>query len=191
MVLESHHLLPLITDNQFDTVRHERLSLGAVERIVEPLGLTVVAARPAPVFGGSLQVHPRRLACLQTSARRCAEALHEQLSALAAAGRTVVGYGAKAPVLLDLSGIGRDLLPFTVDLSPAKHGRRIPGCGIPIRPVADLHAALPDVVLVLTMDIVDEVSTSRLAAVGGRSTSSPCRHRTCSPGARHEGHRRP
>src|SRR3712207_116345 len=49
--------------------------------------------------------------------------------------RSVLGYGApsKAPVLLDISRVGPDLLPFTVDAAPGKHGRRIPGCGVPIR----------------------------------------------------------
>lgn len=199
MVLEFHHLLPLVAGNQFDTVRHGHwtyLSLGAVERIVEPLGLTVVDARPVPLFGGSLQVHlrhtgagvapepgvravreaeqaaglddPHRLADLHAAAHRSAGALREHLAKLAAAGRAVLGYGApsKAPVLLDLSRVGPDLLPFTVDISPAKHGRRIPGCRIPIRPVEELRAARPDVVLVLTWDIADEV-IQQLEAGGG------------------------
>ena len=80
----------------------------------------------------------------------------------------MLGYGApsKAPVLLDLAKVGTDLLPFTVDAAPGKHGRRIPGCGVPIRPIDDLRAARPDVVLVMTWDIVDEVM-SQLEAGGG------------------------
>ncbi len=52
-----------------------------------------------------------------------------------------------------LAGVGPDLLPFTVDAAPGKHGRRIPGAAVPIRPVDDLRAARPVVVLVLTWDI--------------------------------------
>lgn len=199
MILEFHHLLPLVTGNQFDTIRHGHwtyLSLGAVERLTGPLGLQVVSARTVPVFGGSLQVHlrhagaaarpdgsvggmraaeraagldePARLAALQGTAHRCARDLHERLTRLAADGRAVLGYGApsKAPVLLDLSGVGPDLLPFTVDIASGKHGRRIPGSGIPIRPVAELRAARPDVVLVLTWDIADEV-IGQLESGGG------------------------
>ena len=71
----------------------------------------------------------------------------------------MLGYGApsKAPVLLDLSKVTPDLLPFTVDIAPGKHGRRIPGLRCPIRPIDELRAARPDVVLVLTWDIADEV----------------------------------
>lgn len=111
---------------------------------------------------------PAQLSSLQQQAHRTAAALRACLTEHRSHGRTVLGYGApsKAPVLLGLSGIGPDLLPFTVDASPGKHGRRIPGCGVPIRPVEDLRAAQPAVVLVLTWDIVDEVM-SQLEADGG------------------------
>ncbi|HSK26138.1 MAG TPA: hypothetical protein VK894_04430, partial [Jiangellales bacterium] len=82
-----------------------------------------------------------------------------RLTDLRRSGRTVLAYGApsKAAVLLGAAGITTDLLPFTVDASPAKHGRRIPGCGVPVRPVDELRAARPDVVLLLTWDIAEEV----------------------------------
>lgn len=201
LVLEFHHLLPLLVENQFDTVRHGHwayLSLGAVSRLAEPLGLAVTSVRHVPLFGGSLQVmlrhtgvdgievadasvkavldeetaagvaDPGRLAGLHAAAHRMAAALHDHLVAEKDRGRTVLGYGApsKAPVLLDVSRVGPELLPFTVDAAPGKHGRRIPGCGVPIRSVADLRAARPDVVLVLTWDIADEVIT-QLEAGGG------------------------
>jgi ABC-type Fe3+-hydroxamate transport system substrate-binding protein len=201
-VLEFHHLLALLRQNQFDTVRHGHwsyLSLGAVHRLATPLGLAVASVRQVPLFGGSLQVmlrhcdaadsremadtsvktvlddeaaagvaDPERLAGLHGSAYRSAAALHEYLVAARDQGRTVLGYGApsKAPVLLDVSRVGPDLLPFTVDAAPGKHGRRIPGCGVPIRPIAELRAARPDVVLVLTWDIADEV-ISALESDGG------------------------
>ncbi|MGH3914926.1 MAG: class I SAM-dependent methyltransferase [Pseudonocardiaceae bacterium] len=200
LVVEFHHLLPLLVEGQFDTIRHGHwsyLSLGALRRLAAPLGLTVVAVRRVPLFGGSLQVLLRhtaegidptdasvddvlqdeaaagvddldRLAELHAGAHRSGTALHDYLLAQRAQGRTVLGYGApsKAPVLLDISRVGPDLLPFTVDAAPGKHGRRIPGCGVPIRPVADLCAARPDVVLILTWDIAEEV-ISQLEARGG------------------------
>ena len=80
----------------------------------------------------------------------------------------MLAYGApsKASVLLGLAGVGTDLLPFTVDASPAKHGLSIPGVRVPIRPVEELAAAEPDVVLVLTWDIAAEV-VQQLEARGG------------------------
>jgi hypothetical protein len=202
LLLEFHHLLPLLVDCQYDTIRHGHwsyLSLGALRRLAAPLNLQVTDALEVPLFGGSLQVmfrhansdsgrrpvdesvrsvlrdeaeagvgDPHRLAALQTWALRSAAALHDYLVEQRARGRTVLGYGApsKAPVLLDLSQVGPELLPFTVDAAPGKHGRRIPGTGVPIRAVNDLRAAHPDIVLILTWDIADEV-ISQLEAGGG------------------------
>jgi hypothetical protein len=163
------------------------LSLLAVSRLGERHGLKVVAAEAVPVFGGSLRVllapessrwepdasvttvldqeqaaglaDAEQLAGLGTLAAEAARQLRDYLVEQQSSGRTVLAYGApsKAPVLLGVSGVGPELLPFTVDAAPAKHGRRVPGCGIPIRPVATLRDARPDVVLVLTWDIASEV----------------------------------
>ena len=77
----------------------------------------------------------------------------------AKSARTVAGYGApsKAPVLVSLAGVDDDLLPYTVDLSPAKQGCRLPGTRIPILSPDELLARRPDEVVVLTWDIADEI----------------------------------
>jgi len=199
LVLEFHHLLPLVVDVQYDTIRHGHwsyLSLTAVQRITADLGLKVVAATGEQVFGGSLRVvltqteadWPREatvdevlghesdagvadVAALRSfdgAAKASAAAVHGYLSAQRAAGRRVLAYGApsKASVLLGVSDVGTDLLQFTVDASAAKHGLAVPGVRIPIRPVAELVAARPNVVFLLTWDIADEVMES-LEAAGG------------------------
>ena len=53
------------------------------------------------------------------------------------AGKTVVGYGApgKGNTLLNYCGIRTDLMAYTVDRSPAKYGKFLPGTHIPIHPV--------------------------------------------------------
>jgi hypothetical protein len=96
-------------------------------------------------------------------------------------GQRVVGYGApsRAVTLLCTAHIGSDLLPFTADLSLEKHGRRMPGCGIPIVSPDELLAARPDVVLVLVWDLLDEV-TRQLRAIrswgGGFAIPLPFPH---------------
>jgi hypothetical protein len=91
--------------------------------------------------------------------RAAALALRELLASAADRGVAVAAYGApsKAAVLLALAGVDATLLPYTVDLAPAKHGRRIPGAFVPIRPVEMLVDDSPDEVVVLTWDIADEV----------------------------------
>ncbi|WP_185759580.1 class I SAM-dependent methyltransferase [Kribbella jejuensis] len=176
------------------------MSLRALRNLAALHGLTVESVRQVEMYGGSLMVMLRhtadakpdasvdvvledeeaagiadevQLGTLQEAAWHAAGALHDELVRHRAAGRTVLGYGApsKAPLLLDLSKVTTDLLPFTVDLAPGKHGRRIPGAGmVPIRPIDDLVKAQPDVVLVLTWDIADEIIT-QLEAGGGWGTT--------------------
>ena len=199
LVLEHHHLLPLVELGQFDTIRHGHwsyLSLTALQRLAPRHGLAVIEAVAEPVFGGSLRVllshadagYPidesvekilaaeenaglhdaSGLEDLGQRALRSADRLRGYLSDQRRAGRRVLAYGApsKAAVLLGVSGIDAGLLEFTVDAAPLKHHLAIPGGRVPIRPVQDLVAARPDVVLILTWDIADEV-VSQLEAMGG------------------------
>lgn len=194
LVMVFHHLLPLVQETQFDTIRHGHplyLSLLALVPALARLGLHPVDVHPEKAYGGSLIVaaararhpagsvtdllaeeraaglaDPATLLTFDTRAREAAQALHRWLETAVAESRTVLGYGApsKAAVLLALSGVSADLLAFTADLSPDKQGRRIPGSGIPIRSPAELVASAPDEILVLTWDIVDEVYSQLVAS---------------------------
>jgi hypothetical protein len=190
LVIEHHHLLPLVEQAQFDTIRHGHwtyLSLTAVNRLAALHGLRPVRAVGEPVFGGSLRIvlahqesahaadstvadvvaaeaaaglnDGEELKSLGDRAAKSAAALRGYLAELHERGRTVAGYGApsKAAILLGVSEIGSDLLPYTVDASPAKHGLAIPGDRIPIEAVEVLRERRPDTVLILTWDIADEV----------------------------------
>jgi len=81
------------------------------------------------------------------------------LAAARSDGRPVVGYGAPARSITFLNAlrIGPELLPFVVDRSASKHGRLIPGVGIPIRAPEVLLDDPPAEILVLTWDLVDEI----------------------------------
>jgi hypothetical protein len=90
----------------------------------------------------------------------------------AAAGKSVAGYGApgKGNTLLNHCGIRADLLPYTVDRSPVKQGKFLPGTHIPIREPAHLAETKPDYVLVLPWNLRTEL-TEQLSYVrswGGR-----------------------
>jgi hypothetical protein len=86
-------------------------------------------------------------------------ALLEFLTTAARQGRSVAGYGApgKGNTLLNHCGVGTDLLPFTVDRSPHKQGRYLPGTHIPIHPPERLHDVRPDYILILPWNLRDEV----------------------------------
>jgi len=88
------------------------------------------------------------------------------------AGKTVVGYGApgKGNTLLNYCGIRSDLLAWTVDRNPHKHGMSLPGTHIPLHPVEHIAESRPDFVLLLPWNLRDELA-AQLAYVrewGGR-----------------------
>jgi len=88
------------------------------------------------------------------------------------AGKSIAGYGApgKGNTLLNYCGIGPDLLDFTVDRNPYKHGRFTPGTRIPIHPVEKLKEAKPDIVVILPWNLVDEIAEQHayISDWGGR-----------------------
>lgn len=90
----------------------------------------------------------------------------------AATGVTVVGYGApgKGNTLLNYCGIRTDLLRYTVDRNPYKHGRFTPGTRIPIAAPEQIAKDRPDYVLVLPWNLRAELTgqLSYIAEWGGR-----------------------
>lgn len=187
LVIEFHHALRQLEGGQFDTVRHGHplyFSLHSWSAACERHGLSVVDAWPEDVFGGCLIVVARRggtpsAAVTQILAdevaagattpegyarmRELTQGLRTELVAhlqqARVAGRKVAAYGAgsKSCTLLGAAGIGPDLLPYTADLSPAKHGRAIPGVRVPIISPDELVARAPEEVVILTWDIAAEV----------------------------------
>ena len=75
------------------------------------------------------------------------------------AGKQIVGYGApgKGNTLLNFCGIRNDFLDYTVDRSPHKQGKFLPGTHIPIYPVERIRETKPDYVLILPWNLKDEI----------------------------------
>jgi hypothetical protein len=86
--------------------------------------------------------------------------LLEFLIGCAREGKKVVAYGApgKGNTLLNHCGIRSDLVEFSVDRNPHKHGKFLPGTHIPIHPVEALAEARPDYVLVMPWNLRKEIS---------------------------------
>ena len=87
-------------------------------------------------------------------------------------GKSVVGYGApaKGNTLLNYCGVRTDLLDYTVDRSPHKQGRFLPGVRLPIYPPEKIRETKPDFVLILPWNIKEEVMSqmSFVRQWGGR-----------------------
>jgi 2-polyprenyl-3-methyl-5-hydroxy-6-metoxy-1,4-benzoquinol methylase len=75
------------------------------------------------------------------------------------AGKSVVGYGApaKGNTLLNYCGVRTDFIDYTVDRSPHKQGRALPGVHIPILSPDKIRETKPDYVLILPWNLRDEV----------------------------------
>jgi SAM-dependent methyltransferase len=74
-------------------------------------------------------------------------------------GKSVAGYGApgKSATLLHYCGIGKDLIEYTVDRSPHKQGRFLPGTHIPIFHPDRIVESKPDYVVILPWNLKDEI----------------------------------
>ena len=74
-------------------------------------------------------------------------------------GKKVAGYGApgKSATLLHYCGIGKDLIEYTVDRSPYKQGRFLPGSRIPIDHPDRIRESKPDYVVILPWNLKDEI----------------------------------
>jgi 2-polyprenyl-3-methyl-5-hydroxy-6-metoxy-1,4-benzoquinol methylase len=164
------------------------LSLTTAERILKAHGLSVFDVEELPTHGGSLRLfacrqdsgravttNPRRiraaerkagLARLETYRRFDAQAravrrdLRDFLAGIKRAGKSVAGYGApaKGNTLLNYCGIGPELLPYTVDVSPHKQGRLLPGSRIPVLDPGAIAERKPDYVLILPWNIREEIA---------------------------------
>jgi hypothetical protein len=86
-------------------------------------------------------------------------ALLEFLIAAKSEGKTVVGYGApaKGNTLLNYCGVRTDFIDYTVDRSPHKQGRFLPGTHIPVCSPDRIRETRPDYVLILPWNLKDEV----------------------------------
>jgi 2-polyprenyl-3-methyl-5-hydroxy-6-metoxy-1,4-benzoquinol methylase len=164
------------------------LSLLTSSRALAAAGLNVIDVAELDTHGGSLRVYARPAESGGEPSERVKEVLaaeeaaglhtlvgHEGfagavltiksdllrfLLAAAADGKSVAGYGApgKGNTLLNHCGIRSDLMSYTVDRSPVKQGKYLPGTRIPIYPPEHLAETRPDFVLVLPWNLRTEIS---------------------------------
>ncbi|HEX8204754.1 MAG TPA: class I SAM-dependent methyltransferase [Solirubrobacteraceae bacterium] len=162
-------------------------SLGTVARIFEHHGLRVFDVEELPTHGGSLRVFACHAASDRVATERVAAlaereraagyrdrevyaSFGERMNAMKREvlrclidakeqGLTIAGYGApaKGTTLLNVCGIGTDFLDYTVDKSPHKQGRWLPGVRIPIHAPDQIRRTRPDLVFILPWNLADEV----------------------------------
>jgi SAM-dependent methyltransferase len=164
-------------------------SLTTMDRLFSMHGLEVFDVEELPSHGGSLRVFVHRRGAAHAIEPSVSRILGEERAAgydsvdgyrdfgarvaetkwrllellirLRREGAQVVGYGApgKGNTLLNYCGIRTDLLDYTVDRNPYKHGRFLPGTHIPIHPPERIVETRPDYVLILPWNLKKEIAT--------------------------------
>lgn len=91
--------------------------------------------------------------------RKTKLALLDFLVAAAREGKSVAAYGApgKSATLLHYCGITKDLIQYTVDRSPYKQGRFLPGTHIPIYHPDRIYETKPEYVVILPWNLKNEI----------------------------------
>ena len=164
------------------------VSLLTTQRVLAAAGLTVVDVEELPTHGGSLRTWSKPSAAAGPPSPAVAKVLADEARAgldtleghagfassvaevrndlleflvrCSREGKRVVAYGApgKGNTLLNHCGIRSDLVEFSVDRNPFKHGRFLPGTHIPIHPVEALAEARPDYVLIMPWNLRQEIA---------------------------------
>ncbi len=199
VIIEAPYVGEMLERLEYDTIYHEHLSyfsIGALARLAEEAGLSLVRVDHVAIHGGSLRAHfghratwpshgaevaaavalerahgfadPAKYERFATAVHANREALRTMLGELTAAGKTVAGYGApaKATTLLNFCGLGAEDVLFTVDRNPLKVGGFVPGVGVPILPVEALAERRPDYAVIFPWNLAAEIARQQAAYRG-------------------------
>jgi SAM-dependent methyltransferase len=147
-----------------------RIYARHTEDTSKPITERAQALRKREVDGGLLRLETYE--GFSEQVKETKRKLLEFLVSAKRAGKKVVGYGApgKGNTLLNYCGIRTDFIDFTVDRSPYKQGKFLPGTHIPILAPDKLREARPDYVLILPWNFKDEIvqQLADIKAWGGK-----------------------
>ncbi len=161
-------------------------SLTALQRLFRSHELALLRVEQVPIHGGSLRLvvghaknvvpdrsvrqllleesewgvdQPQSYKAFSDGVWELKDTLTSLLQELKAKGKQLAAYGAaaKGSTLLNVFGIGENLLDFVVDRSPHKQGLYMPGQTLPILPPETLQTRNPDYVLLLTWNFASEI----------------------------------
>lgn len=190
-VSESHYLIDLIRDRQYDTIYHEHLryySIRALQYLFGMHQMEIFHITKIPTHGGSIRVYAAQKG-LNPVDNSVAKALSEELdlpyqktllknlgdveipqSKLrfyrllhALGGERVVGIGApsRATTLINYLGLDVDIVNYVCELDGSlKIGTEVPGTRIPIVSERRLFDEQPDVAIIFSWHIADDIASN-------------------------------
>jgi hypothetical protein len=187
VTVEVPYVKDLIDRCEFDTIYHEHhcyFSVTALVPLFQRNGLFLNHVEHYPIHGGSLRLYvggkrnvsesvtaylrderEQRISDLSyyqdfaSKVRSIKESLVTLLRDLKAQGKTIAAYGAaaKGSTLINYMGIDTALVDFVVDRNVHKQGLYMPGVHIPIRGPERLLTDMPDYVLMLAWNFMEEI----------------------------------
>jgi nucleoside-diphosphate-sugar epimerase/SAM-dependent methyltransferase/quercetin dioxygenase-like cupin family protein len=189
-IVEVQYLLDKIKDLTFDNIYHEHTnywSVTSINNFFNRLGYNVYKVEHINTHGGSIRVYVNRGDEQQPSvneflrneinfgltdyktyldfAKRVEAAkanVNKNIKALKDQGLTLVGYGspAKATTSLNYYGITSNEIDYIVEDNQLKHNKILPGVKIPIYSKDKLNEKLPDVIIVMAWNFVEEIKNN-------------------------------
>ena len=186
-IVEVQYLLDTIKDLTFDNIYHEHTnywSVTSINNFFNRLGYNVYKVEHINTHGGSIRVYVNRGGEVQSSvnkflqneidfgltdyktyldfAKRVEAAktnVNKNIKTLKDQGLTLVGYGspAKATTSLNYYGITSNEIDYIVEDNQLKHNKILPGVRIPIYSKDKLNEKLPDVIIVMAWNFVEEI----------------------------------
>lgn len=186
-VIEVPYLKDLIDHCEFDTIYHQHLcyfSVTALDHLFKRHSLSLNHIKRISIHGGSLRLYvghedaPSEAVLSLLEAERAhridqityykdfadrvgqiKKSLLGMLSRLKSEGKRIAAYGAAAKgcTLMNFVGIGRESIDFIVDRNVHKHDKYMSGNHVPIYPTERLLQEVPDYVLLLAWNFVEEI----------------------------------
>jgi SAM-dependent methyltransferase len=185
-IVEVQYLLDTIKDLTFDNIYHEHVnywSVTAINNFFNRLGYSVSKVEHINTHGGSIRVYIKNKGSeidssvskfLQNEkefgltnysiylefAKRVEQAktnTNNNIKSFKDKGLTLVGYGSPAKATTSLNYYGVKDIDYIIEDNTLKHNKILPGVKIPIYSKNKLNEKLPDIIIVMAWNFVEEI----------------------------------